>query len=169
MPLDIDTDLAMETSIVGIRSSSGGNVPGLGVWADGVFSFPIGDPTGSADLRGESIGEDGVVDPLLSEFVRSSRVLMVSVFGFCCGLWADVLRLIISQLGSFMPVYVRTGSILWMRSGSSSDPLEVEERKDVTEGCVRWGGCTSSWLSTMSVFWLFSAGDLSLDGCLTID
>lgn len=59
-----------------------------------------------------------------------------------------------SQFGSSMPAKVRTGSTLWMRRGSSSEPIEVAERKDVTEVCERCEACVLGRVCGVRVFWL---------------
>jgi hypothetical protein len=47
-----------------------------------------------------------------------------------------------------------------MRSGSSSEPIEVAERKDVMEAWGRWDDCA---LRQMSGVWSFEPGSASWD------
>lgn len=91
---------ATETSIVGIGPFSRRDVVRGG--GKRAVSLTDGDTMGREETNGERIGEDLAVpvEPVvLFESERSSRVLMVSPFG-----WSDdVLRLMVPQFGSFMP------------------------------------------------------------------
>jgi hypothetical protein len=82
--LDTDIDLAIETSMVGIGSSSGGYFPGGGRTVRVALLFLTGDTPVRIESKGERIGEEAVVDLLLPDSDRSSLVLMVNSFVAGC-------------------------------------------------------------------------------------
>lgn len=173
MPFETETERATDTSMVGIGALSpardvvrgGGNVDM--VLAVATFLSLGGD---FVVLKGERIGEDADVTVGVSEKVSveltlfeselewSSRVLMVRFFAFVevsedgtVMVTGALFECDTPQDGSFMPAYVRIRSNFCIRSGSSSEPIEVAERKDVMEAWARWD-CVLGQMSGVEPF-----------------